>query len=123
MSTFIEFVDRLVYGTGSAAVITPNHRDWTNSPGGGLEWIDHMIEDSPNSMLAAFEKWLQDNNLPPLIPWDGVNWASFDGQDNVNQQRFGLTLPPGLDGTFTGISDLAALGRAFSNHYIISSWK
>src|SRR5438045_229912 len=116
MTTFISFVDHLIYGTGAEAIITPNHRDWTSSPGNGVDWINHMIENSPNSMLKAFENWLRANNLPPLIPWDGVNWALYDPQDNMNQ-GISLTLPPGLDGTFNGIADLEHLGQAFKQHY------
>src|SRR5215470_708661 len=117
MTTYISLVDRLIYGTGADTIITPNHRDWTASPDSGVGWINHNVENSPNSMLTAFENWLQDNNLPPLVPWDGVNWALYDRGDNINQSINVGALPAGLDGSFTGIASLEQLGQAFSAHY------
>ena len=117
MSSFISTLDRLIYGTGSEALIAPNHRDWlAASNSGGEAWINHHIENAPNSMLTAFEAWIQSQNLPPLIPWNGVDWAEFSKTDNVNA-AISHALPAGLDGSFTGITSVEQLGQALRTYY------
>jgi hypothetical protein len=115
-SSFIPFVDRLIYATAAEAVITPNHRNWLKMPHNGEDWINHYVDNNPNSMLAAFEAWLQANNLPPLILWDGVNWAQYAPTDDLNQ-GISTPLPAGLDGSFAGITTLEQLGLTFKSHY------
>jgi len=115
MPTFIELIDRLIYGTGAEAIITPNHRDWGG--GGGTGWITHHIDlTNPNSMLSAFESWRASNHLPPLIPWDGANFSQWDQTDPITS-AMGISLGSDLDGSFSGIGNLGALGNALQNRY------
>ena len=32
MESYVDFISRLIYGTGVESVVTPNHRDWLSSP-------------------------------------------------------------------------------------------
>ena len=72
MATYIEFVSRLIYGTGAEAEITPNHRDWvsaqniltTGSDPTGSAWLTHSLDN----MLTPFEAWNAGEGLPPALP-------------------------------------------------------
>jgi len=112
MSTYIDYVTDLIYGAGSEAVITPNHRDFIQSgTPTGLQWLAHYTDPGTNSMLGAFRGWLATNNLPPIIEWDATNDSPYDSHDILNA-GMGVLLPATLNGTFTGIADLEALGQA-----------
>ncbi|MEO0972718.1 MAG: hypothetical protein AAFX85_06445, partial [Pseudomonadota bacterium] len=103
MNAFVDFVDRLIYGTGAEAEITPNHRDWlaaTPSPS-GTQWIAHHLDN----LLPAYEAWLTGEHQPPLQPWDGTRPEPWDPASSV-------PLGTDLDGSFTGISTLEQLGTA-----------
>lgn len=99
--SYVDFIESLIYGAELAP--NPNHEDWlaANPAPGGLEWLEHHVD----RMLATFEQWLVDEELPPLTSWDGVRRAPWD-------PALDLALPATLDGSFTGVSTLADLGVA-----------
>ena len=53
-------------------------------------------------MLVTYEAWLAAEGLPPVTSWDGVRRAPSHDAD--------LPLPAALNGSFTGVADLADLG-------------
>lgn len=108
MANFVEFVSRLIYGSGAEAEITPNHKTWVddNPTPGGSQWFAHHVDN----MLSAYESWLASNNLPPVTVWDGVIPRPWDPSDNV-------PLPVELDGSFTGVSSVDDLGEALRDHW------
>jgi len=110
MSTFVDFITRLIYGTGGEAEITPNHNDWVsaNPSPSGSNWLSHHVD----RMLPAFESWLASENLPPIVPWNGVNPEPWDTASNI-------PLGSDLDGSFTSISNLDDLGAALRDRYAI----
>lgn len=108
MTTYVELVSRLVYGTGSEGEITPNHRTWVqdNPNPSGTEWLEHHVD----RMLPAYEAWLASENLPPVLPWTGEDPTPWETGNEV-------PLGSGLDGTFTGIGNLDALGAALRDRF------
>lgn len=106
MDSFVDFVTRLIYGTGPEAVITPNHSDWVaaNPSPSGTAWLAHHVD----RMLPAFQGWLIGHNLPPIVPWDGVQPEPWDASADI-------PLGADLDGSFTGIASLDDLGTALHN--------
>ncbi|WP_152039911.1 hypothetical protein [Salinigranum salinum] len=110
MTTYVELVSRLVYGTGSEGEITPNHRTWVqdNPNPSGTAWLEHHVD----RMLPAYEAWLASENLPPVLPWTGEDPTPWETGNEV-------PLGPGLDGTFTGIGNLDALGAALRDRFTL----
>lgn len=108
MDTFIDYISRLIYASGGEAVITPNHQQWVSShpTPTGSEWLAHHVD----TMLPAFEVWLADHSLPPIIPWNGVRPAPWDPAQDV-------PLGAELDGSFTGIGSLDDLGETLRDRY------
>lgn len=100
MSTFVDFVTRLVYGTASEAEITPSHsaRISANPSPSGSGWLSHHVD----RMLPAFEAWMASQHLPPTIPWDGSRPEPWDSSSHV-------PLGTDLDGSFTGIANSSDL--------------
>lgn len=116
MNTFIEFVTRLIYGTGGEAEITPNHSTWvaTHWAGGadpfpvsGTEWLTHHLD----RMLPAYENWRATHYLPPIVAWKGTQPAAWDSTQDI-------ALPPSLEDSLTGITSLDQLGVALRDHYL-----
>jgi hypothetical protein len=98
--SYVAFVEQIIYGTALAP--NPNHRDWLAlGLTGGTDWLTHYLD----RMLPAYEAWTVAEGLPPVTAWDGTRRAPWDATQD---------LPPGpdLDGSFTGIADLNALGSA-----------
>jgi hypothetical protein len=72
----------------------------------GTEWLHHHLD----RMLPAYAAWLSAELIPPVTAWDGVRHTPWGpGQD--------LPLRADLDGRFTGIGTLEALGLALRNRY------
>ena len=98
--SYVDFVEQLIYGTALSP--NPNHRDWLAlGLTGGTDWLTHYVD----RLLPAYEAWTATQGLPPATPWDGTRRAPWDPTQNF---------PPGpdLDGSFTGIATLGALGSA-----------
>ncbi len=113
MESFVDYVSKLIYATGSEAVITPNHDDWfsANPSPSGLNWISHYLD----SLLPAYESWLSTNNLPPIVAWNGAETRPWD-----TGEEYPLAGDP-LDNPMT-IATLTNLGEAFRDRYdVISS--
>ena len=112
MDSYINFVSRLIYATGTEAVITPNHRDYetaTPTPT-GVNWIARYVTGA-TSVLGVFETWLRAHNLPPIYPYDGSNLTEWDLGDIVNI-GLGLPLPSNLQPTtLTFASQVSASSR------------
>ncbi len=108
MESYIDFVTRLIYATGSEAIITPNHDDWlaANPSPSGTAWLDHHVD----AMLATYETWLSDNELPPIVAWDGRRPIPWDAAHE-------FPLGSDLDGSFTGVATLDDLGSALQSRY------
>lgn len=108
MEPFVEFVSRLIFGTGGQAIVTPNHQAWlqANPTPSGTAWIGHHVD----SMLTAYRAWLATNHLPPIVPWDGTDTRPWDVGIEV-------PLPLSLDGSFTGVSTLDNLGVELRNRF------
>jgi hypothetical protein len=103
--SYVDFVESVIYGTALAP--NPNHRDWLAlGLTSGTDWLTHYLD----RMLPAYEAWTSAEGLPPVTPWDGTRRAPWDSTEDF---------PPGpdLDGSFTGIATLNALGSALSTRY------
>ncbi|MCX2681885.1 hypothetical protein OOZ15_18175 [Galbibacter sp. EGI 63066] len=108
MESFVDFISRLIYATGSESVVNPNHRDWltANPSPSGIEWIEHYLD----RLLPAYENWLSTNNLPPITIWNGA-----DTEPWTVGEEYPLTGDP-LDNPMS-IPSLNALGEAFRDRY------
>jgi len=118
MDSYIDFISRLIYGTGAEAVITPNHRDFlaaTPTPTGSA-WIARYVTGA-SSILGVFENWLRAHNLPPIYPYDGSNLTEWDSGDDANV-GLGLLLPSNLQPTALTFSSQDALGVALRDRLI-----
>jgi len=118
MDSFIEFISRLIYGTGTEAVITPNHRDYmasTPTPT-GVAWIARYVTGA-TSILGVFEDWLRAHNLPPIYPYNGSNLTEWDSGDDANA-GLGLPLPSNLQPTSLTFASQEALGVALRDRLI-----
>lgn len=108
MATYVEFVSRLIYGSDTEAEITPNHSTWIsdNPSPTGSQWFAHHVDN----MLAAYENWLADNNLPPVTVWEGEFPLPWDPTNNA-------PIPVELDGSFTGVASEDDLGEALKDRW------
>ena len=108
MESFVDFISRLIYATGTEAVVTPNHRDWlaANPSPSGLNWISHHLD----TLLPAYEGWLSLNHLPPIVLWNGA-----DTEPWTVGEEYPLAGEP-LDNPMT-IPSLNELGEAFRDRY------
>lgn len=112
MDSYIDFISRLIYGTGAEAVITPNHRDYlasTPTPS-GVAWIARYLVGT-TSVLGVFEDWLRAHNLPPIYPYNGSNLTEWDSGDDANV-GLGLPLPSNLQPTALTFASQEDLGVA-----------
>lgn len=118
MDSYIDFVSRLIYGTGAEAVFTPNHRDFlaaTPTPT-GVAWIARYVTGA-TSVLGVFENWLRTHNLPPIYPWDGSNFSEWDTGDEMNV-GLGVPLPSNLRPTSLSFTSPDALGVALRDRLL-----
>lgn len=108
MESFVDFVTRLIYGTGAEAVVTPNHSNWlsANPSPGGSAWIAHYLD----ALLPAYEAWLALNNLPPIVAWAGEDTRPW-----IAGLEYPLAGDP-LDNPTT-IASMDALGDAFIDRF------
>jgi hypothetical protein len=107
MTAFVDFVESVIYGTGLAP--NPNDQDWLAlGLTGGTDWLQHHLD----RMLPAYETWLSSEGLPPVTPWDGVRPVPWDPAQD-------LPLGAALDGSFTGVATLNALGLALRTRYTL----